>query len=287
MTATYYDRPMLKEPVWKWFVPPYYYVGGAAGASLVLGAAAQLDRSGRLDDLVRRCHQAGIIGSLASAGLLILDLGRPSRFLNMIRVFRPSSPMNMGAWILCAASPAAISASFLAKRGWIGEVSGLISGLCGLGLATYTGVLVGNSAIPIWQESRRLLPVLFGASAMASAGSLFDLFQEDREARRITYTFGAVGRVSELAAAIAIEKRLARAPAIVRPLKSGSSALLWKTAAALTAGSLIAALLPHRSRKKRIAAGVLGTLGSLTMRYAIHQAGVISARDPRAALLSD
>ena len=121
---------------------------------------------------------------------------------------------------------------------------------------------------------------------MASAGSLFDLFQEDREARRITYTFGAVGRAAELAAAIAMEKRLARAPAIARPLKSGASGLLWKTAAVLTAGSLIATLLPHPSRKKRIAAGVLGTLGSLTMRYAVHQAGVISARDPRAAMRS-
>ncbi len=288
--TTYYGRPMLKEPVWKWVVPLYYYAGGAAGASLVLGAAAQFDRSGRLDDLVRGCHQAGIIGSALSAGLLVFDLGRPSRFLNMLRVFRPTSPMNMGAWILCAVSPAAIMASLFAKRrgvwGWIGEASGVASGIFGLGLATYTGVLVGNSAIPIWQESRRLLPILFGASAMASAGSLFQIFSDDRGARRITYTFGTVGRVAELAAAVAMEKYVGRVPLIGFPLKTGASGALWRTAAALTAGSLVATLLPRPSRKKRIAAGVLGTLGSLILRYAVHQAGVASARDPRASLQS-
>jgi len=74
----YYDRPMLKEPVWESVVPLYYYFGGAAGASLVIGAAAQLDRSGRLNALIRRCHLTGIAGSAISGGLLVFDLGRRS-----------------------------------------------------------------------------------------------------------------------------------------------------------------------------------------------------------------
>src|SRR4051812_24813309 len=77
---TYYDRPMLKQPVWKPYIPAYYFFGGAAGASLALGAAAQLDRSGELDKLVRHCHWIGIIGSSIGGVLLIADLGRPSRF---------------------------------------------------------------------------------------------------------------------------------------------------------------------------------------------------------------
>lgn len=284
---TYYDRPMLKAPVWSWYIPAYYFVGGVAGASLVMGAASQIDRSGRLDRLKRRAHWAGIIGSAASAGLLIADLGRPSRFLNMMRVFRPTSPMNIGTWILSSISPSAIAAAMFSGRGSVlgafGEISGVAAGLAGLGLSTYTGVLVANSAIPVWQESRRVLPILFAASAMASAGSIFDLFFEDEEARRVTYTFGTLGRAVELTAGIVMEKQIAAAsPLVAAPLKCGPSGALWRTATALTIGSLAAAMFP-RSRKARVASGVMGLLGSLALRYAVHHAGVASARDPRAS----
>ncbi len=287
---TYYDRPALKAPVWSWEVPLYYYTGGAAGACLVLGAAAQLDRSGELNRMTRRCHWAGIIGSAISGALLINDLGKPSRFLNMLRVFRPTSPMNMGVWILSGAAPTAITAGlFVRRRGFwkfIGESAGFASGLFGLGLATYTGVLVGNTAIPVWQSSRRILPLLFGASAMASAGSLFDLFSDDPRERRITYTFGAIGKIAELTAAIAMEKQASRVPIVGRPLHSGASGFLWKAATVLTAASLITSLLPRSTRRKRIVAGVLGTAGSLALRYAVHTAGAASARYPRATFHS-
>ena len=283
---TYYDQPVLKKPVWTMEIPLYYYVGGAAGASLVLGAAAQLDRSGELHGLVRRCHWAGIIGSTIAGGLLISDLGRPERFLNMLRVFRPTSPMNMGAWILSGAGPTAVTAGLLMTRpgfwGGIGDLFGFASGLFGMGLATYTGVLVANTAVPVWQKSGRILPILFGASAMASAGSIFDMLLENPRERRITYTFGTIGRVAELAAAVALERQAAQLPVVARPLKSGASGFLWKAATALTAASLITSLLPNRTRKKRLIAGVLGTAGSLALRFAVHEAGVASARDPRA-----
>jgi formate-dependent nitrite reductase membrane component NrfD len=285
---TYYDRPLLKEPVWAWAVPLYYFVGGAAGASLVMGAAAQIDRSGNLKKLMRRCHAAGIIGSAVSGGLLIHDLGRPERFHHMLRVFRPTSPMNVGVWILSGVAPSAIAAAMFGGRrgllGAFGEISGIASGIAGLGLATYTGVLVANTAVPVWQESRRVLPILFGASAMASAGSIFDLFFEDREARRITYTFGTTGRAAELTAAMVMERQAARIEErVARPLKRGVSGALWKSAAALTAGSLVVSMLPGKSRKKRIAAGILGLAGSLCLRFGVHQAGMASARDPRAS----
>ena len=287
---TYYDRPVLKAPVWSWEIPLYYFTGGAAGACLVLGAAAQLDRSGRLDRVIRRCHWAGIIGSTVSAALLIDDLGKPSRFINMLRVFRPTSPMNMGTWILSGAAPTAITAGvFLRRRGllhWIGEAFGFASGVFGMGLATYTGVLVGNSAIPVWQSSRRILPLLFGASAVASAGSLFELMSDAPRERRITHTFGTIGRAAELAASVAMEKRAAQVPQVARPLRSGASGFLWKASTLLTAASLVTSLIPRNSRKKRIIAGVLGTAGSLALRYAVHTAGAASANDPRATFHS-
>jgi len=284
---TYYDRPLLKEPIWEWAIPLYYYAGGLTGASLVLGAAAQLTGSKKLELLIRRCHWIGFFGAGISGGLLIYDLGRPSRFLNMLRVFRPTSPMNIGAWILTGVGGTATGTILFRGRarflGGLGEAFGFTSGLLGMGLATYTGVLLGNSAIPLWQESRRVLPMLFGSSAMASVGSAFEMLVENSQQRRITRTFGILGQVAEVGAAIVMEKQASVVPRVGRPLKKGLSGAMWKTAALLTTGSIIIGILPKRTRSKRIAAGVLGTVGSLLMRFAVQHAGVVSSRDARAS----
>src|SRR5579884_537717 len=240
---TYYDRPMLAAPVWKPYIPAYYFVGGAAGAALALGAAAQLEGSRELDTFVRRCHWTGIICSSIAAPLLIADLGRPSRFLLMLRVFKPSSPMNMGAWILAIAPTAAVTAGMFARSSegglrTFGEIAGYSSGVFGLALATYTGVLVSSTAVPIWQEARSILPLLFGASAAASAAGLFDLLPQNERASRITYMFGLGGRAAELAASVAMERIVARVPAVARPLKRRLSGCVWRAATALTAASL-------------------------------------------------
>jgi formate-dependent nitrite reductase membrane component NrfD len=284
---TYYDRPMLKAPVWKLYIPLYYYVGGTAGASLALGAAAQFDGSHELDRLVRRCHWIGIIGSSIGGILLVADLGRPERFLTMLRVFRPTSPMNMGAWILAVAPSAAVTAGlFIRTRGLlglVGEAAGYSAGVFGAALATYTGVLVANSAVPLWQEARRILPILFGASAMASSASVFDLLFEDPRTRRITFAFGLVGRTAELAAGMAMERQVSQVPRVGLPLKTGLTGIAWTTASVLTAASLVTMLLPRQDRRKRVIAGLLGTAGSILLRFAVHYAGARSARDARAS----
>src|SRR6185295_184501 len=59
---TYYDRPVLKAPVWKWYVPAYFSVGGAAAGAAVLGAAAQLRDRRALAGLIRRCRWVAAIG---------------------------------------------------------------------------------------------------------------------------------------------------------------------------------------------------------------------------------
>lgn len=284
---TYYDRPLLKEPVWEIDIPVYYYVGGVTGAALVLGAAAQLGGSRALERLVQRCHVIGFIGAGVNSVLLVRDLGRPSRFVNMLRVFRPTSPMNLGAWILSSVgATSALTLLLTGRGGLLGSVrkaSGLASGVFGMGLATYTGVLVANSAIPVWQQSRRSLPTLFGSSAMASVGSLFALFVENSEERRITKLFGVVGQVAEIASSIAMEREASVVSRVGRPLKHGLSGLLWRSASVLTLSSLVIGLMRNKTRQQRIASGILGTLGSLAMRFAVQHAGVVSARDARAS----
>ncbi|WNZ65785.1 polysulfide reductase NrfD [Myxococcus sp. MxC21-1] len=99
-SPSYYGLPVIKEPVWIAAVPMYLYVGGVAGATSVLGLAVELTGGRRLQRLARRCVWVGTVGDMVSAGLLIYDLGRPARFLNMLRVFRPTSPMSIGSWVL-------------------------------------------------------------------------------------------------------------------------------------------------------------------------------------------
>ena len=285
--TTYYDRPMLKQSVWSIDIPLYYFAGGAAGAALTLGAAMQLAaRGGRrkreFRNLSAHCHWIGIIGSTAGAALLIHDLGRPSRFLYMMRVFRPTSPMNMGAWILAGAAPTAIAAGLLINRrgplGTLGQASGYASGVFGAALAGYTGVLVSNSVIPIWQPSRRWMPVLFVASAAASAASILDLLYEGKAAGRVTSVFGTAGRLAEIAAARRVEQLSSAVPKVGEPFHRGAPSVLWKAAAALTAGSLAMSLVG-----KRRVAGVFGAAGSLCLRFAVHALSNASARDPKAA----
>jgi formate-dependent nitrite reductase membrane component NrfD len=283
---TYYGMPMLKKPVWEWAIPLYYYVGGLSGASIALGAATQLFGNREAQRAARTCRWMGMCGASLGGALLVYDLGRSSRFLNMLRVFRPTSPMNVGAWILAGTVPSAFAAEVLSSQrgfaGILGSTFGLISGAFGMGLATYTGVLVSNSAIPVWSESRTLLPILFGASAMASAAAAFDVLHAEHEHRSVG-AFGLLGRVGELGVAQMLERRLLETPRVSRPLHEGKSGFLWKAATVLTAGSLLVNLLPIQKRRKRILAGVLASLGSVCLRFGIHEAGVPSAKDSRAS----
>ena len=206
----------------------------------------------------------------------------------MLRVFRPTSPMNMGVLDLVRARRRARSRQglFLNRPGWlgvVGEVSGYISGVFGAALATYTGVLVSNTAIPVWQESRRWMPVLFAASGVAAAGSIIDIAYRGQAGRRIAWLFGTAGRVAEITASLQVERAASAIPEVGKPLRHGGPAVLWKAASALTVASLTLSLIPSKSRKKTVAAGLLGAAGSLCMRFAVHYIGNASARDPRAA----
>src|SRR4029077_20345427 len=127
--------------------------------------------------------------------LLIYDLGRKSRFLFMMRVFRPTSPMSIGSWVLALATPLSLASAIL--PGWLSRPAGVGAGLLGMPLATYTAVLLGNTAIPLWNEVRSPLPFLFPASAVASLASVFDLMPLDTRERSIVFRFGLVGRVAE------------------------------------------------------------------------------------------
>lgn len=285
---TYYERPLLKEPVWIWAVPVYFYVGGTAGAAAVLGAAAQALDGEELRGLVKTCRWVAALGGAAGSLLLILDLGRPERFLNMLRVFRPTSPMNLGSWVLAAAASTTMGSALLAERngflGRLGDVSGYVAALFGMPLSGYTAVLLGNTAVPVWQATRRSLPHLFIGTSVSGLAALFGLLPVNLKPReeKIVERFGIAGKVVDLTAMAVLEREAGKTEAVGRPLREGLAGALWNTAKALTAASLVLSLLPGRSRVKRVAGGLLGTAGAVALRFALFHAGKASARDPRA-----
>jgi formate-dependent nitrite reductase membrane component NrfD len=284
--ATYYDRPTLKQPTWIWTVPAYFFTGGVAGAASVLGAAAQLIDREDLSGLVRRCRWVSVAGCGLGTALLVADLGRPERFLNMLRVFRPTSPMNVGSWVLTGASGLSTCAALLSGPGGLlgtaGDAAGAGAGVLGMPLAGYTAVLLSNTAVPIWQACRRTMPPLFIASAIASGAAVLSLLRlSDREAT-ITHRFGAAGAVAELAATVALQREATAVEEVGRPLHEGMPGLLWKTTRALTAASLVLGLLPRRWRWTRPASATAAIAGGVSLRFALMQAGKASSRNPRA-----
>jgi formate-dependent nitrite reductase membrane component NrfD len=283
---TYYGRPVLKEPVWIWAVPVYFYVGGTAGAAAVLAGGVQALGDEELRGLVRRLRWVAAAGGAVGSALLVYDLGRPERFLNMLRVFRPTSPMSVGSWVLAGAASATMGSALAANRpgllGRLGDAAGYAASLLGMPLAGYTSVLLANTAVPLWQGTRRSLPPLFVGSAMSGLASLFGLLPASERERAVVHRFGIAGKVAGLAAMAAVEREARRAGDVGAPLRQGLSGALWKAAGAATAASLALSVLPGRSRRRRITEAFLGTAAALALRFAVFHAGKASARDPRA-----
>lgn len=183
----YYGQPVVKPPVWTWQVPLYFFMGGIAGMSAVIALAAVVFHN---VDLARAAMWlASIAGAILSPILLIMDLGRPRLFLNMLRVFKHRSAMSMGAWILsgfgASVVPGLIALELHVHQIFPGALDQLLrvaagififgSAIFGTLLATYTGVLIGATAIPAWFLHRTLLPIHFGTAGLGSAAGLLEL----------------------------------------------------------------------------------------------------------------
>lgn len=281
---TYYDRPLLKEPVWKPAVPAYFYFGGVGGAAGALAAALQV--FGGKTELVEKLRWVNLVGTGIGTALLIEDLGRPERFLNMVRVFRPSSPMNVGSWILTF-NGVQTAAAVALNRGpaWmraLAAAAGLKAGLFSAAQCAYPAVLLACTTVPVWQQARTSLPPLFVGSAMSSLGSLAPFLGLPP----VVEHFGTLGKAVELVAMTAMERQTSRVERVGRPLRQGRSGAMWRLAGGLTAASLLLSLWPGTSAWKKRLAGVLGTVGAATIRFACTEAGKASSLDPKASFHS-
>jgi Polysulphide reductase, NrfD len=274
---SYYGRPILKAPVWTWEVPWYFFVGGMAGASASLGLGARLAGNHRL---ARSAWTVAGAGVAAGVPLLVSDLGRPERFHHMLRMFKVTSPLSVGSWILVAMGPAAAGAAVSDRLGIfprLGRAAEAVAGLLGPALATYTGTLVADTAVPVWHEAGRELPFVFAGSAAASAGAAAVLLTPAADAgpaRRLV----ATGALLELGAAQAMERRLGE---LGEPYHQGPAGRLARLAKACTAAGAGLVALGGRRRAPGAAGAALVLAGSACERWAVYKAGFQSARDPR------
>jgi Polysulphide reductase, NrfD len=279
---SYYGLPVLKKPVWEAReIAGYLFLGGLAGASSVLALGAQL--TGR--PALARGAKAGAAGAAAlSLAALVADLGRPARFLNMMRVFKPTSPMSVGTWILTGYAPAAMASAASDITGLLpgaGLAATVAAAALGPALASYTGVLLGDTAIPAWHDAHRELPFLFvfsGATAAAGLGLACAADDETAPAARLAL----IGGGAELAAETLLEHRLE--PVVRRAYQQGKAGVLLRTAKVLVVAGGLGAAVSTRSRPLRLAASAALLAASACTRFGVFYAGVASAEDPAATI---
>jgi Polysulphide reductase, NrfD len=275
-----YGRPVIKPPVWTFEIPCYFFAGGLAGASAGLALLSDL----RGDEaLARRAWATALAGSLVSPVLLISDLGRPARFLNMLRLFKVTSPMSVGSWVLsgfgAATGAGAVHALSGGRLGPAGRGAQVAAALLGLPLASYTGALLGNTSVPVWHHARHELPFVFAASAAMSAGAAavaLGPVEETAAARRLALG----GAAAEQAVTFLMQRRL-KAVGVGEAYRKGTPGLLTRAAGSLSvAGAAVVALGASRSRPAAIAGGGLLCAAALTERWSVFRAGFASAAHP-------
>ena len=285
--TSYYGRPVIKEPVWQApDVAGYLFFGGLAGASSVLAAAAHL--SGHRE--LARAAKVSALGAISlSAAALVHDLGRPARFTNMLRVFKPSSPMSVGSWLLAGYGPVAGAAAVSELTGILpaaGTAATLGAGLLGPAIATYTAALICDTAVPSWHAGYREMPYVFVGSAASAAGGL-GLLATAPGAAEPARKLAVLGAGVELVAKRRLISRLAATPGLessrglAEPYEVGRTGTVLRLAEALTAGGLAGAVLGRRSRALSALSGASLLAASALTRFGIFEAGMASARDPK------
>lgn len=287
--SSYYGRPVVKPAPWEHDIAAYLFSGGLAAGSSLLAAGADLSDLPAL----RRTSRLAALGALGfSMAALVHDLGKPSRFYNMLRTMKLTSPMSVGTWILsiygpfagaAAASEAVSMVTDETARGplrllrLMGRPSGLMAGLTAPPVAAYTAVLLADTATPSWHAAYKELPFVFVSSALAASGGMGMVaapVDQAGPARRMA----AGGAVVELLA----ERQMERSMGLTaEPLHKGRAGTLMKAAKVLTAAGAAGALLGGRSRALSVLSGAALMAGSACTRFGVFEAGLESAKDPK------
>jgi Polysulphide reductase, NrfD len=287
--TSYYGRHIVRPSPWEVDIPAYLFSGGLAAGSSMLAAGADL--TGRPG--LRRVGRMGSISALTfSFAALVHDLGRPMRFVNMLRTAKLTSPMSVGTWILTLHSPFAGLAAAAeivgmlpaaAQRGPLrllplaGRPAGVLAALTAPPVAAYTAVLLADTATPAWHDAYRELPFVFVSSAAAASGGLGMLaapLAEAGPARRLALGAATVEML--------MERRMERSIGLGAELMhTGTGGKLMRAAKVLTLGGAAGTLIAGRSRALSVASGAALMAGSACTRFGVFEAGQQSAKEPK------
>lgn len=275
---SYYGQQILKTPTWKNpDVPIYLFLGGLAGTSAVLAPLAEL--TGR-PQLARAGYLAAAGGAAGGTVALIHDLGRPARFLNMLRVVKLTSPLSIGSWILASFATMAGAAGAATVTGWLPGPARLAkagAALFGPILTSYTAVLFADTAVPAWHDAHRELPFLFTGSALAAGagcGLVAAPTTETGPARAMAVAGVTLERIAE-------RRMNSRLGMLAEPYHTRRPGRWMRAGRWLTAGGAVAALSLRGSRVGSAVAGAALMAGSLCTRFGVFEAGLASAKDPK------
>jgi hypothetical protein len=284
----YYGEAVVRPPVWTWEIPLYFFIGGAAGMAPLIACAGLFLG---LTNLTRAALWIAAAGAILSPILLVMDLGRPQLFLNMLRVFKHRSPMSMGAWILFFFGgftiPAWLLFELYVNQAFAPSIRILVlvatgaltipAAIFGLALATYTGVLIGATVIPAWFLHRTLLPLHFGTAGLGCAAAILELlgFQI-----RPLFILGMLTAISETLLWLWLE--IDRHGAADRALHEGSAGWLIR-GGEIFSGPL--AIVLRLTNLIPLAASSF-LLGALLSRFGWIGAGRVSGKDPAAVFAS-
>jgi hypothetical protein len=289
--SSYYGRAVVKPAPWGHEVGAYLFLGGVAGGSGLLAAGAQLTGRTKLRRNARLSALAAVLLSLVA---LVRDLGRPERFLNMLRTFKLTSPMSLGSWILSAFS-AGISVAAASEidrmtgeglpLGPLRPVLRAVEGPAGVEaavlaapLAVYTAVLLADTATPTWNAAHEDLPFVFVSSASLASSGLAMVttpVAEAGPARRLA----VLGVLGDLAAMKLMARRMD--PVAAEPLHHGNPGRMLRWSERLVIAGGLGTLLSGRHRGIAAVSGLALMTASALTRFGVFEAGLESARDPR------
>ena len=301
--SSYYGQPIVKPVPWDHKISAYLFVGGIAGASGIIQAGAVASGNAALQ---RNSRLTAMVTVGLSGAALVADLGRPERFLNMMRTVKLTSPMSVGTWILTAYSafagvttaqetlrilqtPEVRRRSLEGSRGpltalvrvtgALGTPATIGQAAFGAPLAAYTAVLLSDTAHPVWHESRRDLPFVFVGSAALAASGVQMVLTPTAQAGPVR-RLALVGVATELVAMHRLEEHLTDL-GIDEPIRTGQGAGKLRLAKALGIAGGLGTLLSGRSRLLAIASGGALAAASALTRMGVVEAGIESAKDPK------
>ncbi|NLD67402.1 MAG: polysulfide reductase NrfD [Limnobacter sp.] len=298
--TTYYGQPALKPAPWDWKVPVYTFVTPVAGAAQLIGTIADLAAGERAASIVRRARYGAVLGAALGGPLLIGDLHTPARWYNMLRIFRATSPMSIGSWLLTsfgAFSSVLALAHYASERSAGAGLPRLLvavarwpAAVTGAGMSFYSASLFTATSSPLWAAAPRSLSVKFGSSAVAAAAAGLSLFEQAgaRPSPATAALDGIAGAATAMnLGASVVAARHWREQGVKGPLEGPSATAASYRIGAILLGQLLplacyainaSRAKPSRALSMLASASVL--CGSYLMRVGVIEGGKHSSERP-------